>query len=81
MPFAHADCGKLCRTKAVVDATIDKNTPPNNMPEKTNAGNQSVKTVSYKTLAYRVSGATYSGGKFWLKRWYFSITSAVTEAS
>ena len=42
MPFAQAVCGKLCRTKAVVDATTDKNTPPKITPDKIKAGSQAV---------------------------------------
>ena len=33
IPVAHWDAGRLCRTKAVLDATTDKNTAPNNRPE------------------------------------------------
>ena len=33
MPLPQAAGAKLCRTSAVVDATSDKNTPPNSRPE------------------------------------------------
>ena len=33
MPLAHWFCGRLCRTSAVLEATIDRNTPPNTMPD------------------------------------------------
>ena len=33
MPAAHCDGTRLCFTMAVVEATTDKKTPPNNKPE------------------------------------------------
>jgi hypothetical protein len=38
MPAAHCEGGRLWRTSAVVEATTDKNTPPNNSPEANTSG-------------------------------------------
>ncbi len=46
MPVAQALCGRLCRTSAVVDATTDKNTPPNSRPEASTTGHAEVSAGS-----------------------------------
>lgn len=46
IPDDHADCGKLCLTSAVVDATTDKKMPPNPIPEKRTADMFNDKTGS-----------------------------------
>ena len=46
MPAAHCALGRLCRTKAVVDATSDKNTAPNSRPEASTTGHAAVSAGS-----------------------------------
>ena len=38
MPAAHSEAGRLCRTSAVVDATTERNTPPNSRPDSSTSG-------------------------------------------
>ena len=42
MPAAHCACGRLWRTKAVVDATTDRNTAPNSSPDASTTGHAPV---------------------------------------
>ena len=42
IPLAHSACGRLCRTSAVVEATTDKNTPPNSRPDPSTTGHAPV---------------------------------------
>ena len=46
MPLAHSAWGRLCRTSAVVEATTDKNTPPNNSPDASTTGQADVSAGS-----------------------------------
>ena len=38
MPAGHWAVGRLCRTSAVVEATTDRNTPPNSRPDASISG-------------------------------------------
>jgi hypothetical protein len=52
IPDAHKVGGKLCFTMAVVEATTDKNTPPNMTPDKSIMGRALVSTgINVATLS------------------------------
>ncbi len=46
MPLAHPVGSRLRRTSAVVEATTDRNTPPNNAPDASSSGSQCVSAGS-----------------------------------
>ena len=60
MPAAHCACGRLWRTKAVVDATTDRNTAPNSSPEVSTSGHARVsagKIVATPSSAFNSASA------------------------
>ena len=61
MPAAHCAPGRLCRTRAVVLATTDRNTAPNNRPEASSSGQA---LVSAGTMAATPSSA-FSRASAW----------------
>lgn len=61
MPLAQSACGRLCRTSAVVDATTDRNTPPNSSPEASTTGQAPVSagsTVATPSSAFSRASAS-----------------------
>ena len=60
IPVGQSDARVLCRTSAVVEATTDKNTAPNNTPENNSAGHTEVSAGSSTAApnsAFRVAKA------------------------
>ena len=46
MPWAQREDGRLWRTSAVVEATTERNTPPNSSPETSATGAEALSTGS-----------------------------------
>ncbi len=63
MPAGQSCADKLCRTKAVVDATTDKNTPPKTMPDSNTTGHALVNAGRIVAAPSKAFNVVFAAGQ------------------